>query len=443
MPNPSTPQPVERFSRLADWLSWQETLHPKAIDLGLERVRQVATQLDEMLGGRLFRRHQESGRPVKKILVAGTNGKGSCVASMSALLRHQGLSVGCYTSPHLIRYNERISINGIEASDTSLCAAFHAIDHARGETSLSYFEFGTLAAFWLMAQADLDIWLIEVGLGGRLDATNILDADIAIITSIDIDHEAFLGDTRELIAVEKLGIARSESFLICAEENPPLSLIEGVKKLGCSVMWAGRDFSWRDQEGRATIILGDNPPLNIPSPQLPLPSVAAAMVACNLLGQLPEPIAVAEILSKARLAGRWHRFNCQGVDVLLDVAHNPASTQVLADYLDRDARPFVMIMGMMADKNIQASLKPLHKAQQVYTTDLPLERAATAARLADQARLLGLNATEFTTLKAALLPALEQCRDLGALLVICGSFFTLAAAYPALAELGAVEVCNG
>ena len=238
---------VPRFTTLVDWLAWQETLHPKTIDLGLERVRAVASRLDTELGGRLLTPKAHT------ILIAGTNGKGSCVASINGLLSQQGLKVGCYTSPHLVRYNERINIAGSEASDEDLCRAFAAIDRARGEISLSYFEFGTLAAFWLMAQAPLDAWLIEVGLGGRLDATNILDADIAIITSIALDHEAFLGDTRELSAVEKLGIARSSSLLICADQDPPASLLAGAAKLGCPSLWAGRDFSWSNAEdGGAT-----------------------------------------------------------------------------------------------------------------------------------------------------------------------------------------------
>jgi dihydrofolate synthase / folylpolyglutamate synthase len=445
MPSTGFTDPAPRFTQLADWLAWQETQHPKLIDMGLARIRQVAARLDATLGGHLLR------PKAKTILVAGTNGKGSCVASMAALFRTQGLSVGCYTSPHLLRYNERIQINGLEASDDALCAAFTAIDQVCGEISLSYFEFGTLAAFWLMAQANVDVWLIEVGLGGRLDATNIIDADIAIITSIALDHEAYLGDTRELIALEKLGIARKNSLLICAEPNPPTSLLEGAEQLGCPVLWAGKDFSWcaewSAEAPKITLTLSQNRSVHIAAAQLPLPSIAAAWVACdvicNALGQTPDSTEWAQVLTRTRLAGRWQRFTCQGVDVLIDVAHNPASTQALAEHIGHQAKPFVLLMGMMADKNIAESLKPLRQAQHLFAVNLPIERAASAAQLAEQARAQGISASEHEQVAAALEQALAQCRETGARLVVCGSFYTLAAAYPALTALAACEVCNG
>lgn len=430
-----------RFSQLADWLAWQETLHPKAIDMGLERVREVARRLDAQLGGMLLGQHTEDR--VNRVLVAGTNGKGSCIASMDTLLRSQGLCVGCYTSPHLISYNERICINGQPVSDAALCNAFAAIDLARGEISLSYFEFGTLAAYWLMAQAQLDIWLIEVGLGGRLDATNIIDADIAIITSIDLDHEAFLGDTRELIALEKLGIARPDRLLICADLNPPQSLLDGVAKLNCPVAWAGEDFYWQQNEGVTAFVFGDELHFSAPTPQLPLPSVAAALLACLRLGQLPPMPSLVDTVSQLRLAGRWHRLSCQGVDVVLDVAHNPASTQALGIYLQGLARSFVLLMGMMADKNIPGSLAPLTAAGHLFAISLPLPRAATPEALAAQAQELGFVSSAWNDVQLAIASALARCKDTGEMLVICGSFYTLAQAYPVLHALGACEVKRG
>lgn len=438
MPSLPLTELLPRFTQLADWLAWQETLHPKAIDMGLERVRAVAARLDAELAGGLLT------PKARTVLIAGTNGKGSCVASLEALLAARGLQVGCYTSPHLLRYNERITLNGQEASDADLCRAFAAIDRARGEISLSYFEFGTLAAYWLMAQAKLDVWLIEVGLGGRLDATNILNADIAIITSIALDHEAFLGNTRELIALEKLGIARPQSFFICADLDPPASLTTGVSELNCPAVWAGRDFSWsQDAAGRVLISLPNLPAVPVPRLQLPLPSVAAALMACAHLGLLPAPAALPSVLAQARLAGRWQGFVCHGVEIVLDVAHNPASTQALADYLAPEGAPFVLLMGMMADKDIAASLNPLTKAQHLYAVGLPTPRAAQAASLAASATALGFAASDYANLATALAPALEHCRRLHARLVICGSFYTLAEAYPALAALGAEEVWGG
>ncbi|RYD91255.1 MAG: hypothetical protein EOP50_14610 [Sphingobacteriales bacterium] len=278
-----------------------------------------------------------------------------------------------------------------------------------------------------------------------MDATNLLDADVAIITSIALDHEAYLGDTRELIAVEKLGIARANKLLICADENPPSTLVAGATQIGCSSLWAGRDFSWHVDAGVAVIELSAQRQLRIPRLQLPLPSVAAALVACDYLGLLT-PIhedEVPELLSRTRLMGRWQRFDCQGVQVLLDVAHNPASTQALADYIARDAQPFILLIGMMADKNILESLKPLTSALHVHTIGLPPPRAASAAVLAQYAQALGMETHEHATLAQALEPALTQCRTALARLVICGSFYTLAAAYPALTALGATEVCDG
>ncbi|HMY40770.1 MAG TPA: folylpolyglutamate synthase/dihydrofolate synthase family protein, partial [Marinagarivorans sp.] len=388
---------VPRFTQLADWLAWQETLHPKVIDLGLERVRAVAARLDAELGGGLL------APKARTVLIAGTNGKGSCVASLTALVGAAGGKVGCYTSPHLLRYNERIAINGQEVSDADLCRAFAAIDRARGEISLSYFEFGTLAAYWLMAQAELDVWVIEVGLGGRLDATNILDADIAIITSIALDHEAFLGNTRELIAAEKFGIVRPQSCLICAELDPPESLKQGAARLNCPAAWAGRDFSWSQHEdGAVDIRLPPPGTLQVPHLQLPIPSVAAALMAFAQLGYALDPAVLVAVLSGLRLAGRWQRFVWQGVDILLDVAHNPASTQALAAYLAREGGAFVLLMGMMADKNIAASLKPLNKAAHLIAVGLPTPRAAAAAALAASAQALGFNTSAYVNLADAL-----------------------------------------
>ena len=189
-----------RFSTLEAWLQWQETLHPSVIDLGLSRIRQVAITLF----GEDFQKQQ----PLT-ITVAGTNGKGSCVTALSALLHRLGKRVGSFTSPHLLRYNERIRIDGAEVSDADLCDAFSAIDTARSEISLTYFEFNALAAFWLFKKYRVDVQVLEVGLGGRLDAVNLLDADVAVITNIALDHVDWLGDTREKIGAEKAGVWRS------------------------------------------------------------------------------------------------------------------------------------------------------------------------------------------------------------------------------------------
>src|SRR5690606_19213198 len=215
---------------LGDWLAYLEQLHPSAIDMGLERSQQVAARLGL---GRLAPR---------AVTVTGTNGKGSTCAFVAALLQAQGLRVGVYASPHLLRYNERVRIDGVEAGDEQLCQAFAAVEAARGEISLTYFEMGTLAAFWLFQQSALDAVVLEVGLGGRLDAVNLVDADLALVTSIGVDHADWLGDTRESVAFEKAGIFRQGRPALCGDLDPPAPLLECAEALSCPLPLRGRDF---------------------------------------------------------------------------------------------------------------------------------------------------------------------------------------------------------
>jgi dihydrofolate synthase/folylpolyglutamate synthase len=224
---------VSRFNTLSDWLAWQETLHPVAIHLGLERVASVARKLD-----------CQQPAPVV-ITVAGTNGKGSTIALLEAILRRAGYRTGCYTSPHLFHYKERLRIDGEVVDDQRWCDAFARIDTLRGETSLTYFEFGTLAALDIMQRDTLDVALLEVGLGGRLDAVNIIDADAAIVTTIGLDHTDWLGDTREAIGFEKAGIFRAARPAICGDASPPDSLPETAAEVGADLQVLGRDFHVR------------------------------------------------------------------------------------------------------------------------------------------------------------------------------------------------------
>ncbi len=219
-----------RFNTLQEWLDWQLLLHFKSIDLGLERVSAVAN----LLGINKIAN--------QVITVAGTNGKGSTVTSYETWLHNAGYSVASYTSPHLLQYNERIKINRKMATDAMLCNAFEAIDQARGEILLTYFEFGTLAALWLMQQEPLDFAILEVGLGGRLDAVNIIDADLVHLTSIGIDHQSWLGDTREKIGFEKAGVLREGIPVVCNDSEPPQSVLDEISRLHCNSLQYQRDF---------------------------------------------------------------------------------------------------------------------------------------------------------------------------------------------------------
>ncbi|MEE9551556.1 MAG: Mur ligase family protein, partial [Gammaproteobacteria bacterium] len=222
-----------RFQTLAEWLAWQESLHFTAIELGLDRCLSVADTLGLL-------------QPNYTVIsVAGTNGKGSSVAMLESILRHAGYKTACYTSPHLVRYNERIQIKGEEVTDKALCKAFDRIDKARGDISLTYFEFGTLAALDIFQRSGIDIAILEVGLGGRLDAVNCLDADIALVTSIDIDHENWLGSDRESIAREKAGIFRTSRPAICSDPNPPDSLLRYADSQDTPLYLQDHDYKYQ------------------------------------------------------------------------------------------------------------------------------------------------------------------------------------------------------
>ena len=244
------------FDSLQGWLAWQEGLHPKVIDLGLERV------------GRVFRMlNPESIKP-PTITVAGTNGKGSCIAFLEAIYRAQGYRVGSYTSPHILKYNERIKIDGVPVEDESICAAFERIESVREETSLSYFEFGTLAALDIFWRAGLDVQLLEVGLGGRLDAVNIIDANVTLITSICIDHCDWLGETREAIGREKAGIFRAGVPAIVGDPEPPDSLLQSAQAKDAPVFCIGKNFFYQKKAAGWDWIADNRQLLDLPAPAL-------------------------------------------------------------------------------------------------------------------------------------------------------------------------------
>lgn len=408
-----------RFHSLEDWLSWQEQLHPRAIDLGLERVRAVGQALDLL-------------KPQAAVLtVAGTNGKGASVAYAAAILQAAGYRVGTYTSPHLLRYNERICIDGESVSDGALMRAFDAIDRARGNLSLSYFEFGTLAALWLFREAGVDAQVLEVGLGGRLDAVNMLDADVALITSIGLDHADWLGTDREQIGREKAGILRTGRQAVFAGTDMPASILAHAADVGAPLAVAGRDYHWEaDGDGRWRYA-GDRWRLD----GLPRPGLQGRVQYANAAGviramealasRLPVDVtAVATGVAAARLAGRMQHLP-GAVDWVLDVAHNADSAAVLASMLREQpvSGRRVALFALLARKDADAVLAPLRRVfDGWYLLRLPdadaREPETLRHKLSGEA-VLGDGPAE------TVLPLMEQVLRPGDQVVAFGSFRTV------------------
>lgn len=331
---------------LADWLAHLERLHPTAIDLGLERLARVRGRMGLAL-------------PFPLITVGGTNGKGSTCAMLEAVLSRAGYRVGCYTSPHLLRYNERVRISGVPVSDAQLCEAFERVEAARADVSLTYFEFGTLAAAWLFQRAGLDAAVLEVGLGGRLDAVNLFDADCAVITSIGLDHMEFLGDTREKIGYEKAGIFRPGRPAVIAEPDMPATISEHAARVGAQLHLFERDFGCARQDGQWRYWSWRTRRSGLPSPALrgeyQLRNASAAFAALDCLDdRLPVDMgAVRRALVEVELPGRFQVLPGRPV-VVLDVAHNPQAAQCLSDTLARMGafKRTWGVFSMLKDKDI-------------------------------------------------------------------------------------------
>ena len=416
---------MPRFQVLSDWLEWQEGLHPRKIDLGLERVARVARSLDVMRPGQTV------------VTVAGTNGKGSSVAFLESILLAAGNRVGAYTSPHLFRYNERIRINGLSVDDAALCEAFAVVDEARGTTTLTYFEFGTLAALYLFRQSPLDIIVLEVGLGGRLDAVNIVEPDIALVTSIGIDHSAWLGTDRELIGREKAGIFRPQRPAICSDPAPPASLEKHARAIGADWYCLGREFAWR-MDGVAWAWHGVNSTLeSLPVPSLPgehqLDNAAGVLMVLELLaGRHPVLRSAIECgLQTASLPGRC-QIVAGPVERIFDVAHNADSAGCLLRMLED--RPCAgstrLVLGMLNDKDsgvFAGLLAP--EVQHWYLAGLGTDRGLTAGALKGRIEAADIDCgnREFPDVSSAWRQALADSKA-GDRVVACGSFLTVAEA---------------
>ncbi len=361
---------------LGEWLGYLEQLHPKTIELGLDRVGCVRTRLQ-----------LQPHFPL--ITVGGTNGKGSTCAMLEAVLAAAGYRVGCYTSPHLLRYNERVRIGRAEADDAALCRAFAAVDAARGDVSLSYFEFGTLAAMWLFVQQQVDVAILEVGLGGRLDAVNAFDADCAIVTSVDLDHMDYLGDDRESIGREKAGIFRPATTAVCADPEPPRSLLQHAEDIGAELRRIGQDFGAEPQGGQWLFWSRGGWRMSLPYPSLrgayQLANASACLTALEAIRErLPvTPENIRHGLLEAAVPGRFEVRPGQPA-LILDVAHNPHAARALAGNLRqmRCGGRTIAVFAMLADKDIPGVIAALHGQVDLWVVaGIEHARGATAAEL--------------------------------------------------------------
>ncbi|MBT8585184.1 bifunctional tetrahydrofolate synthase/dihydrofolate synthase [Polynucleobacter paneuropaeus] len=420
------------FSSLPAWLTYLESAHPVGIDMGLDRINRVKAALN-----------LQFNCPV--ITVAGTNGKGSTCAYLEAILLAAGYRVAMHTSPHLLRFNERARVNGVEVSDALLLEYFAKVEQARASLTdaptLTYFEFTTLAIMLLFSETPLDAVILEVGMGGRLDAVNCVDADCAIVTSIDIDHADFLGSTREAIALEKAGIFREGIPAICADPIPPQSLIDYAQKLQCDLWLQGRDFQFLGDKqqwgwsGRGKRFSGlGYPALRGANQILNASGVIAALMALHQR----LPVSAQDIrngFALVELPGRFQVLPGQPT-VVLDVAHNPHAAATLAQGLDKMGyHPYTYaVFGAMADKDIAGVIKPfLGIVDFWYCTDLPTPRAASAQALASQLEQLGVQVKNgqdggiesFQSPALAYEKALSEAGE-GDRIIIFGSFYTVA-----------------
>lgn len=413
---------------LHEWLDRIQALHPREIDLGLQRVREVARRLGVCTPAPFV------------ITVAGTNGKGSTVAMLDAILRASGRRVGTCTSPHLHVYNERVGLHGEPASDTQLCAAFARIEAARGDISLTYFEYSTLAGLWLIAQERVDVAVLEIGLGGRLDAINLVDPDLAIITSIGLDHMEWLGDTREAIGREKAGILRAGVQALCGDLDTPVTILEEAQRLGAPLLLQGAHYGfersdagwqWWGQDASGTPLRWPE----LPVPALDLLNAATVLQALQFLPSPPSRDIVRSALDGLILQGRFERVqhSRQWPEIRVDVAHNPHAAGLLKEKLQRfsqgagPASRIHVVLAMMADKDQLGFYKALESAVDFwYIAAFAETRGMSAQALYDLlqeqgAQVLGPHATVAAACEHAI-----QCAGESDLVLVTGSFVTVA-----------------
>ncbi len=424
---------------LAGWLARLEQLHPKEIDMGLQRVSQVAQRMGVLKPAPLV------------ISVSGTNGKGSTCAAVHALLQAAGMHVGCYSSPHLIDYNERVRIGDQLASDAQLCAAFASIEAVRGDVSLTYFEFGTLAALLLFQRAEVDAVVLEVGLGGRLDAVNVVDADIAIVTSIGLDHQQYLGNTRDSVGYEKAGIARADRPLICGEIDLPPRFVSTLADIGPQVYQRGIELDWQPlatEDGAWQVRVKDRKGVEhtlgpLAAVDLPRDNLLLAIQACVLAGCQLSGVQISQTLQQLRLSGRmdWRSLQWRGQtrQLCLDVGHNPHAASWLASTLSRRDQPIRAVFSALDDKDLKGIVQALRgRFVDWAVAPLPTPRSRNADELQQVLDGQGETAHCHASVAAAISAQLDA--DDESAIMVFGSFFTVAAALEWLAN---EELNNG
>jgi dihydrofolate synthase/folylpolyglutamate synthase len=418
-----------RFTRIEDWLAWQETLHPRSIDLGLERVRTVLERLNWT-------------RPLCPVVtVAGTKGKGSTVAILDSIYRAAGYRVGAFTSPHLCRYTERISIAGRQITPTELCAIFERIDVARGDISLTYFEFNTLAALLAFETAALDVMILEVGMGGRLDAVNVVDADVALVTSIGLDHTEWLGTDLNSIAREKAGIFRGHRPALFGSQEMPVAIAEVAREVGAHLLRAGQDFRFSQHADRWHWSMGHTNHNDLPLPgiegSIQLENASSALAVVQLLTpRVPVSLqAIVAGLRSVQLSGRFQVIAPDALPIksqaewVLDVAHNALSAAVLASHLQTRKRlKTLIVFGVMGDKDVMGMVAALRSQVDGWLpVSLSGSRALAVSELAERLQSVQVPVCgSAQSVEQACQLALDLSNREGfERVLVCGSFMTV------------------
>lgn len=420
---------------LQTWIDWLLSNHSEEIDLGLDRVRQVAKKMGLLKLSPYV------------ISVAGTNGKGSSVAMLSAIYQAAGYQVGCYTSPHILTFNERFQINGQMVSDVDITRAFFEIETARKQTNgikLTYFEFSTLAALVIFARQTLDIVILEVGLGGRLDAVNIIDADASLITAIDIDHVEWLGDNREKIGFEKAGIMRKNQLSICSDPNTPSSIKEFAKYQEVDFYQLNKDYSLKIKDASWNFIAANTRFHSYET--LPFPNLQGEFQIQNAAGVIALIQAGKHIVTQRHIvdglqnishAGRLQSFEVNQNNWLADVAHNVQSMAVLAEYLEQQNFKGIAIFSVLDDKDYLNMIAKISAFVTVwYIADLSVPRASSLKSIKNMLLDSGVESSSiksFMSIAEATEYALQQNNEN---VLVSGSFFTVAECYNSLQQHG-------